>query len=1508
MFFTEIVLSCITKIIIMKKIFLSLVWLLSLSIAIQAQPQTPVYNFSPGVNWENHSWLYFGSTGNYIPQKSYQEDWWYDHCSGYQTPPNSGTFYGYIAAGYSHLQEQYDETTLPHYNPTYGQGCTIDQYPTIFTASNQNCGEWEVPHLPDEGPTVATFGLIDPNGKTVWNKFTNFNGYYNRIKQLKNGNFLAVGTSNSTRQTMAAPFNGAPLYYNPHTGSPNDYFIYGNVFGSNSGQISSQKNVNHIDIVEFDVNGNIIFNYIYGSYDFTGQSVSGGTNGVVLSGNSLAYEGGGEAFDFTEDPAGNIIVVGNAEDYSLNQPNQYDRAFILKLDANGFVLNKGFLVNPNPPFIIGAGAVNHTSISRAIELITISGQLNYAVSFQDLDPSGQASVYVEFLNQNLTKANTFYISSTNLNAFQQFIATTGNVNCWDLALNSSNEIIVPALTNCSGCLYAGDNVGELRMYRMLSNGTLANSTPPLFQNVHGFDLKARLTNLSSGGFGVVSTIKTTSWAGGCTMPTWSVTCGSGDFPGNYWNTNAYVAKMDDQGNKLWETNFDTDESFSCNFPAGDNDGNYPDAGDNVKRQECVYGVSEAPDGGIVISGNNSNNFDDFYVAKLYSDCQAIQNYDIKDPSGTINITTNTHWNSNHKVIGEVVINAGATLTIDNNAIIEFADTKLTGITTGITVNQGAHLVVNTGTLTSIQSCPNGMWDGVAAIGNRIQNQASAYQGIVFMTGNTTRPSTIANARIGLLLGYNGPADPTKGGGSFAKCTTSVFKNNNIDVQTVPYISPGNPNANNTYFNNCTFTSDQLLNDPSYTGSFLNQRRITLRHVYLNGVNGINFFNCKFLTDLTGSLGSNYTSDDRSIGIYSTDAKFIVAGPNPISATTYFQNLRYGIYTTASNPVNTYGVSYTNFTNCYSSIYQSNINNSKVIFNQFQITTPLPAVGSKGCFFNPTIASCRSYFYYLDQSQGYTHEENSYAVTASAGGQQVYGTVFNASPGSFNQTYRNTYSGVTRGTHAQAGNGGLQIKCNSYSAPVPVSSDISVSSGAIGSPQGICGTPTGPTGNIFDHSASDILVSTGVPSFVYRYFSTASDVPNTTLGYTPQNCLQLRTPAACPSNYPPINPCAGLPPGTCRIAFADSLYKVIKALDKLLIQGNIQNLITKINNITAQNINNSNAVGNVETALLNKSPYLSDRVLLTFLRHQPEFSNSMIKDVIIANSPVSNSVLNVVDSIPLTAATLAQINNAQIGTSARTLLEEQIQQLVNEKDYNLNSAISDILLSGDANAQTRVTNLLRKDSSITSKTNLIFMLINTGNFSAAQQLIDSVKILPGMNNITKVQQHSLSLAQSGKTWFEMKTDASLKQDIMGVAADSTRLGYAVARGALTMVYGTSGYEYIEEVQSSGSGSRLAKTGNTTSSVDAINTDKDFKAYPNPTTGELNINYAINDPTCNEATLLLMELGSGKVLIKKTVLCSTTQTTLDLKELPSGVFALSIQSNGTSPKTIRIVKVQ
>jgi hypothetical protein len=154
--------------------------------------------------------------------------------------------------------------------------------------------------------------------------------------------------------------------------------------------------------------------------------------------------------------------------------------------------------------------------------------------------------------------------------------------------------------------------------------------------------------------------------------------------------------------------------------------------------------------------------------------------------------------------------------------------------------------------------------------------------------------------------------------------------------------------------------------------------------------------------------------------------------------------------------------------------------------------------------------------------------------------------------------------------------------------------------------------------------------------------------------------------------------------------------------------------------------------------------------------------------------------------------------------------------------------------------------------------------------------------------------------------------------MAIASDSTQIGFAAAGAALTMVYNKPSYEIIEALETTtGNNNRIAnqnvpksesQTDGVVTKVMRNNFENKLSAYPNPTNGMLTINYSINDPSCNEATLQLIEISSGRVVTKKNVPCNSTQTQIDLNEFSSGVYSLSIQSNLNAPMNIRIIKVQ
>ncbi|HVZ41593.1 MAG TPA: T9SS type A sorting domain-containing protein [Candidatus Kapabacteria bacterium] len=158
--------------------------------------------------------------------------------------------------------------------------------------------------------------------------------------------------------------------------------------------------------------------------------------------------------------------------------------------------------------------------------------------------------------------------------------------------NAGGDILLPLIVHCRNCIYAGFNQGEGKIYTISTAGVVQSSVS--VGTVTAYDLKMRALPLSDGGFGIITTKQPH-------CPPAPYSC----YVTDYWATDAYIARFGACGSLLWDQTIDVDN----NPPAA----NYPG---NVKRQECMYGISQAADGGFVVSGNNSFNFDDDYLIKL----------------------------------------------------------------------------------------------------------------------------------------------------------------------------------------------------------------------------------------------------------------------------------------------------------------------------------------------------------------------------------------------------------------------------------------------------------------------------------------------------------------------------------------------------------------------------------------------------------------------------------------------------------------------------------------------------------------------------------------------------------------------------------------------------------------------------------------------------------------------------------------------------------------------------
>ncbi|MBL0084078.1 MAG: hypothetical protein IPP37_17370 [Saprospiraceae bacterium] len=194
----------------------------------------------PSIDWTSITWLNKDfPTDNIvnIQKESSDYDWWYDHCNAYANLASKTGHYGYVTCGVANFRlkedlgsstenplfipQQYDER---NFTP---KGCSFSTSPLD---NGRNCN-WDYENAKNplsnhSGLGFNTVGLVNPNGSLNYIIPMNINGEYLRVKQLSDGNFLAVGNSSATRKRRS----GLPLLYNPTPGHAGTRFDYTEIF------------------------------------------------------------------------------------------------------------------------------------------------------------------------------------------------------------------------------------------------------------------------------------------------------------------------------------------------------------------------------------------------------------------------------------------------------------------------------------------------------------------------------------------------------------------------------------------------------------------------------------------------------------------------------------------------------------------------------------------------------------------------------------------------------------------------------------------------------------------------------------------------------------------------------------------------------------------------------------------------------------------------------------------------------------------------------------------------------------------------------------------------------------------------------------------------------------------------------------------------------------------------------------------------------------------------------
>ncbi len=386
-------------------------------------------------------------------------------------------------------------------------------------------------------------------------------------------------------------------------------------------------------------------------------------------------------------------------------------------------------------------------------------------------------------------------------------------------------------------------------------------------------------------------------------------------------------------------------------------------------------------------------------------------------SSDLVISNNTSWNAPIRLDRNLRIAQGATLTIGPNAYVAMP------LNANIKIEQGAHLVVDGGTISS--GCDD-YWGGIQVWGNENASQ-HALPGQLTPQGKLTlkNGATIENAWNAVTLWK--PNDWNSRGG-IVQASNTTFSNNKRSVEFLAYqnfnpIDTAMLMGNISYFKNCTFVVDNNFMIPGGFNS----------HITMWGVDGIKLEANNFSNNMTNAA-------NRGNGIYTIDANFrVVPGcsqqiapcPPAYVLVNTFNDLDVGIHATNARSSKTIFVDQAAFIGNGYGVKLDAVHNATIIRSQFKIGT-----------FTKQGFACSGIFGVgidITNSNGYIIEENDFnsrsnpETTDVIGIRVYYDPFLEVSP---NDIYNNNFHALNRANLAEGKNfvtnyesHGLLYQCN-----------------------------------------------------------------------------------------------------------------------------------------------------------------------------------------------------------------------------------------------------------------------------------------------------------------------------------------------------------------------------------------------------------------------------------------------------------------------------------------------
>lgn len=869
---------------------------------------------------------------------------------------------------------------------------------------------------------------------------------------------------------------------------------------------------------------------------------------------------------------------------------------------------------------------------------------------------------------------------------------------------------------------------------------------------------------------------------------------------------------------------------------------------------------------------------------------------------------------------ELRIPAGVTVTISSMQF-NFAPGARVVIENGINGQQGGRLILNNSLFTSDKRCNSAnMWLGVEVWGNSGLVQGSinnSTQGRLIMTS-----STIENAMIGALISkrqvtsnpitncaIDNVVQPTgfinANNGGIVQASNSRFLNNQNGVMFRPYVAPNNLNNVSHFFRtNFHWTDDYVESDIA-------------AHARLMSVKGVNFKGCEFMNLISEGVNNHY----QGFGIHSTESQFSVTPyctsiiqygtPCPNATPSQFNNLIFGIL--ASNSVqNTYSFtcSENNFTDNRFGIFVVGTKLERILRNDF-------AIRQTDTYQTAGIAMYNSSGYFVQENELYALDNP--LVTADQA--NTYGIVVNNSGENVNEIYKNDFHELKIGGQTERVNAtaitptnqpdgsftmkGLQWKCNDYQSDIE-NHDMTLMSGRLHYYQG---KTTGATtlvearknaaNNKFSLTAEgmpamhDFYVSDFSQEFEYTFLDVARHEPDS---YTTTTNLY--------GNVMDVNEAlwGGLPITSDAGACPSKIVKKIPLISLPAIfqfredANDLENQIDGGNTAALLDLIETGSNGQVKNGLMAASPYLSDEVLIRYIQSNPPHGH--LKQVMVANSQLSEQLKAVLVNHVMPNGTANQIADAQVGISERTKLYTEINYLRGEADLEYNDLISQLLLDESDTLDVQVIiDVMEAVGDHERLRQLLSFYIGIDDTSRAIQTRQQLEIDNACMYFIELKDIHQEISCKKDPVEALQEDPSLVARLEDLRANSTDEMIALSADNLLNYF--VGIVDDSPFLTDDVNKSMFTQSEIKEKID-LHRNVAVNIYPNPTTGRVNFDYPDQSTGTMEITIISID---GKVMMEFSA-TETNGESVDVSHLQKGYYLVKITLDGEELETQKL----